>query len=258
MLNHQKAAFSILTSIFSPESLAHDESINKIVEWYIRFDLYASFISGSESGVGKEWFEAQHRFYARQVRESPNDLGYKYDERNACARVLARDVSVLFHRRGKAAISEADFNIEASALSRRFASWYRDLSPAILDPAKMIKDLPRALSPILIDKANPGSELVVYGDDLWPTNHMLVHFWSIELMFNHHLALLQRRAPPADIATLALKICQMFEAVELRDPEPGAVLGVQAASGMASVHLRKEPQLTMWFRRKQVLIETSG
>lgn len=257
LMSHQKAAYSILSTIYTPQSMIQDDVANKILEWYIRFDLFVGFISGTDGHLGKEWYEAQHRYYQKQVRDNPNDLGYKWDERNACERTMAKDVSKLFHSRSRATIEEREFNDEANALNRRFVSLYRDIPPAILDSSKVLKDLPGSLS-LVVDSEHEWGEVTIYGDDLWPTNHMFVHFWTLELMFNQQLAMLQRKPPPPDIAVLAFKICQMFEAVELRDPVPGAVLGVHAASGMASVFLRKEPQLTMWCRRKQALIESKG
>jgi len=237
-----------------------DDVANKILEWYIRFDLFVGFIAGTGATMGKEWFDAQYRYYSRQARDNPADLGYKWDERNASERLLAKDVALLFAKKTKGLIDDAEFTIGASDLSRRFAAWYREMPPALLDPSKVFKDLSRDKSPVFA-KTNADMEaeaVVVYGDDLWHSNHMLAHFWGVELMFNHQLAMMQHRPAPPDVATMALKLCQMFEAVESHDPTPGALLGLHATLAMASIFLSRVPELTMWFRRKQVIVEAAG
>lgn len=253
--SHQKAAYAILTSLYDANTLTQNDTGNRLLEWFIRFDLLTAFISGSVQSLGREWHEATHRFFLNQTKEYPNDLGYKYDERGAMQRLLSQDMSSLFTKAGK--IPPAEFQQEASLISRNITAWYRTLSPAILDHSKVLPEFPAELSPVLRTEDDADS-IKVYGDELWPTNHMMVHFWALELMFNHHLATLQGQSTPPDVANLALKICQMFEAVQRRDPTPGALLGVQAASGMAVPFLDKTPNMIMWGRRKQVAIERSG
>lgn len=253
--NHSKAAFAIMTSLYDAQTLTQNDTGNRLLEWYIRFDLLTSFISGSLPSLDREWLEATHRYFMHQSKEFPHDLGHKYDERAAMHRLIAQDVSGLFRRAGK--VPPTDFQREASVISRNIAAWYRDLSPAMLDPSKVIADFPAELSHELRTDDDADS-VTVYGDELWPTNHMMVHFWGLELMFNHHLALIQGESTPPDVTIIALKICQMFEAVQKRDPTPGAMLGVQAASGMAVPFLRKDPEVIMWGRMKQAMIERAG
>lgn len=253
--SHQKAAYQILTSLYDANTLTANDTGNRLLEWFIRFDLVTAFISGSQQSLGREWHEATHRFFTNQMREYPNDLGYKYDERGAMQRLLSQDMSSFFTQASK--LSPVEFAQEANLISRNIAAWYRGLSPAILDPSKLLPEYPAELSPVL-RTADDADSIKVYGDELWPTNHMYVHFWALELMFNHHLATLQGQATPPDVASMALKICQMFEAVQRRDPTPGALLGVQAASGMAVPFLDKEPNMIMWGRQKQVYVERSG
>lgn len=253
--NHQKAAFAILTSLYDAHTLTQNDTGNRLLEWFIRFDLITAFISGSLPSLNREWHEATHHYFVNQVKDSPNDLGYKYDERGAMHRLLAQDVSNLFRKVGK--VPPSDFQREANLISRRFTTWYRDLPPALLDPSKVIHDFPADFAPVLRTDDDADS-ITVYGDELWPTNHMLVHFWGLELMFNHHLAVLQGEPTPPDITNIALKICQMFEAVQRRDATPGAMLGVQAASGMAVPFLKKDDATIMWGRAKQAMIERAG
>jgi len=235
--------------------LTQNDTGNRLLEWFIRFDLITAFISGSPSNLSRDWHEATHRYFLQQSKEFPHDLAHKYDERGAAQRVLAQDVASLFQKAGK--VPPTEFRRDAMLVSRGIATWYRDLPPAVLDPYKVLTDYPHDLSPCL--RTNDGAEsIVVYGEDLWPTNHMMVHFWSLELMFNHHLAMIQGEPTPPDVTNIALKICQMFEAIQQRDPTPGALLGVQAASGMSVPFLKKDPEMIMWGRSKQALIERSG
>jgi len=244
-----------LVSLYNADTLTQNDTGNRLLEWFIRFDLLSAFISGSPAGLSREWHEATHRYFLNQCKESPHDLAYKYDERGAAQRILALDVSSLFRKAGK--VSPQEFQRDANLVSRSIATWYRDLPPSILDPYKVLGNYPADLS-LALRTDDDADSIIVYGEDLWPTNHMMVHFWSLELMFNHHLAMIQGEPTPPDVISIALKICQMFEAVQQRDPTPGSLLGVQAASGMAVPFLKKEPEVIMWGRAKQALIERSG
>lgn len=237
--------------------MLQDDIPNKILEWYIRFDLFVGFITGTGASLDKVWFKAQHQYYVRQVKEYPNDMGYKWDERNASARLLAKDVSLFFADLAKGQIDQAKIGLATSDLSRRFAVWYREVPSALTDPSKIFKDV-SANSVMYQESLANSAVTAIYGDELWPTNHMMVHLWSCELMFNHRLALMQQQQTPPDVASLALYICQIFEAVEKADPTPASVLGVHAATSMCSVFLSKKPNLTMWFRKKQVAVESQG
>jgi len=244
-----------LTSLYDANTLTQNDTGNRLLEWFMRFDLLTAFISGSPAALSREWHEATHRYFLNQSKDFPHDLAHKYDERGAAQRILAQDVASLFRKAGK--VSPVEFQRDANLVSQSIASWYRDLPPTILDSYKVLGEYPHDLSPVLRTDDDADS-IIVYGEDLWPTNHMMVHFWSLELMFNHHLAIIQGEPSPPIVTNIALKICQMFEAVQQRDLTPGALLGVQAASGMASPFLKKDPELIMWGRGKQALIERSG
>lgn len=175
-----------MISLYDADTLTQNDTGNRLLEWFIRFDLITSFIAGSPASLSRDWYEATHRYFLTQSKESPHDLAHKYDERGAAQRILAQDVSSLLRKAGK--VPPQEFQRDANLISRSIAAWYRDLSPSLLDPYKVLSDYPRDLSPVLRTDDDADS-IIVYGEDLWPTNHMMVHFWSLELMFNHHSTL---------------------------------------------------------------------
>ncbi len=243
--------------MFTPQTIVQDRMLNKILEWYIRFDLFAGFIAGRETVLSREWFETQHHYYVQQVHEHPEDLEVKFEERHCCARLLATDVAILFGKKGKSAIGEDEFNAEAEKYGSRFFTWYQDTDTMFYDPASIIRDLPEP-SFASVDGDDLLQDIDMYGGDLWTTNFLTLHFLPLELMFKQQLALMQNKTPPRDLVTTPLKIAYIFEAIERLHRTPGSIVSAQGALAIASIYLPKDEQHTMWCRRKLAMIESMG
>src|SRR6186713_2524290 len=98
LMGHQKAAYEILTRLYTPHSIMQTELLRKVLLWYTRFDLFVGFQSGGESVLGRDWYVAAHDYYAQKAREDPDNLTLKYEERFSYSRLVAKDSSDLFAR----------------------------------------------------------------------------------------------------------------------------------------------------------------
>lgn len=258
-MGHQKAAYEILTELFTPQTIMQSETHRKIITWYIRFDLFAGYLSGYETVLGREWFSACTDFYTRQARDRPNDLGCILEENSAKGRLLATDISILFARKGKGAVSDADFAVETNNIRQRILEMAHVVDTTFADRKRTIKMFPNAPTEpydSIVDSTDPD---FLYADELYTWNFTQIDFWSIQLMFESQMCVAQRQPPSPDVINIAYRQCKMFEALQFSstDPKP-AILGAQASLGMASLYLPRDQRHTMWTRRKYALIESCG
>ena len=259
LLGHQRAAYQILTDLFTPQTITQDETRRKIIAWYIRFDLFAGIMAGGATSLDREWFASCHEFYRRQARDRPEDLGARFEEYFATSRLLATDVTLLLATKSKHEASDEQFASQSRELIGQYERFRHMLETTFSTASNYIKSFPRAPSPNDVDITDFRDPNFLYGGELFTMNYILIDFWSIELMFKHQLATAQQQQPPAELIELALNQCKMFEAIEYCDQgSPGALLACQASLGIASLFLPKTKRYIDWCRRKFTLIEQMG
>lgn len=259
LLGHQRAAHKILTDLYTPQTIMHDEIRRKIIAWYIRFDLFAGMMSGGETTISREWFAESKEFYSRQARDRPDDLDMKFEEFFATSRLIATDVALLFAAKTKNSISDEQFASKTRDLLSYCAAFNRTLDTAFADKRTFVKNLPTAPPPSADDITDYRDPNFLYGGPYFTLNFVLMDFWSLELMFKYQLAMAQRQQPSIELAQMALKKCKGFEAIQYCDQgPPGAILGCQASLGIACLFLPKDQKHTNWCRRKIAMIEQKG
>ena len=259
LLGHQRAAFQILTDLFTPQTVTQDETRRRIISWYIRFDLFAGHMSGGELNLSRDWFAACQEHYHRQARDRPDDIGARLEDFFSTSRLLSADMALLFAGKKSETITDQDFAERAGDLIGQCAKFKETIETAFADPSNYVKSFtnpPSLGDDSITDYEDPNS---LFAGDLFSMNYVLIDFWAMDLMFKHQLTMAQQQPPSAEMAQLAIKQCKMFEAVEHGDQgEAAAILGCQASLGMASLFLPKDQKHTNWCRRKFALIEQHG
>jgi hypothetical protein len=90
-------------------------------------------------------------------------------------------------------------------------------------------------------------------------NFIVLDWYALQMMHKYQTALVQQTQPSQDLVFLAIKACQIFEALELwPESDSGSVIAAQSALGIASLFLPKDDKHTMWCRRKLAKIESMG
>lgn len=236
-----------------------DETRRKIITWYLRFDLMLGMMSGAETVLGREWFEASADFYKRQAKDKPNDLGAQFEEYFAVCRLLATDVTILFNGKSKNMISDGQFESGVDKLSNDFEEFGRRLENAFSDSSCYAKTFPNAPSPSEEDLFGFRDPNFLYSGELTTMNFVLTDFWAIHLMFRLQLCLAKGQPPSADLAEVAMKKCKMFEAIQYGgDGGLTAILGCQASLGIVCLFLPREQKYTRWCQNKLACIEQLG
>lgn len=259
LLGHQKAAYEIVTELFTPHTIMQSETHRKIISWYIRFDIFAGLMAGHATVLGREWFVASKDFYARQARDRPHDLGALYEEKFAISRLNATDIALLFGRKAKGTLRDDEFARELRIMSNRLAQTDHELTTAFADRRQYVTEFPNAPDTDPDDVVEATDPAFVLAGELFGWNFILIDFWSIYLMFKSQVAQVDRTQDPREIVALAFKICKMFQALQYASStETGVVLGTQASLGIAAICLPRDQRHIMWCRRKYAMIEAQG
>jgi hypothetical protein len=258
-MSHQKAAYLLITELYTPQTMMKNDSLRKTLQWYIRYDTFVGILSGTGTQLGREWFEIQSSFYIQQAKEFPHDLTPKYEERFAWIRLTGYDVGQLVRSKARGAITEQDFFSQIDLFHQKVLSFRATLDPALTDPSKLVRDISGGRKPDQDGIVDPYEPDLLYGGDLFDTNILFMDFYGFELIFNSQLHAVQGRSDPIWSRNCALKMCQLFEAIQLYDRSPpGSILGMQAGLGLAVLFLRQEESEIMWARRKIATIEALG
>ncbi|KAI9718684.1 MAG: hypothetical protein M1828_006619 [Chrysothrix sp. TS-e1954] len=233
LLGHQKAAYRILTSIYTPEAIAQDKVHNVVLEWYLRFDLTAGFLAGKETTLDEPWFVAQHQGAVARKDRDPEDIRAKIA--------------------GIGQIDQETVHQELNRIRMRFTTWYKDVDSSLFDAEKM------AALPVM-SKGKEGAEgISPFHNDIWASRFMLLKFWGTELLLNAQVAQIEGDKSASENASrLASRIFQMFEAIQHEDQTPGACIGAQNAFNLACVFLGNDPVRVASCRRKLARIEGLG
>jgi hypothetical protein len=258
-MSHQKAAYQLITQLYTPETMMKNDSLRKTLHWYIRFDTFVGIMSGTGTQLPREWFQSQHTFFSQQCQEFQNDLTAKYEERFSWIRLTGYDMSQLVRNRARGNITEDDFFKQIQLFHQRVLGFRSALHPALKDPSKLMPDISGGRNRDPEDIVDPYEPNLLFGGDIFDTNILLLDFLGFELIFNNQLAALEGKPDPIGARKTAMKICQIFEAIQqyLGSP-PGIVLGMQAGLALAVLFLPMEEKEIMWSRRKIACIEALG
>ncbi|KAF2264017.1 hypothetical protein CC78DRAFT_580757 [Lojkania enalia] len=257
LMSHQKAAYEILTRLYTPQTITKNELLRKVLLWYVRFDLFVGFQSGGEAVLGRAWYVTIHEWYKQQAEEHPEDINLKYEEHFAYSRMVAKASSDLFAKKAKGLLTDEQFMTQLPIVAEQLGSLEKRIDPVLLDPSGYVTDLTGRPDPD--DIVNPYAPNVIFGGDQWTTNYLFLDFWGIIFMFNIQMSLFLGKPPEPEMTRKAYRAAQIFEAVCLYPKAPpGAIIEAQASMAIASLFLPKDPKTVQWCRRSFAKVESAG
>lgn len=257
LMGHQKAAFEMLTRLYTPQSITESDFLLKVILWYIRFDLFVGFQSGGESVLGREWYEAVHECYVQKVRENPDDIDMQYEERFAYSRLVAKDSNDLFARTAKGLISPQEFMAQLPALTEKVGALQKTFGPSLVDPSYKVERVPGKAHPD--DIVDPHEPNIIWGGALWTSNYLMLDTWGIVFMFNISSSIALRQPLDPEVTKSAYNAIQVFEAMcAYPDAPPGTQLEAQVCFAIATLFLPKDAKTVQWCRRMFAKIESAG
>jgi hypothetical protein len=257
-MSHQKAALSLINELYTPQSINANESLRKIFHWYIRFDTFVGILSGSGLQISRDWLEAQHEFYIKQCIQEPDDVYWKYEEKLAWIRLTGQTLSDLGKRRAQNTISEEELRHSFVVFEKDVSALMDDLHPSLIDRSKLVKDFPARPHEFdsIVDPYEPN---LLFGDDIFDTNMLIHDLYGYQLLFKNQIGTVQGIFDAVEMRTLALKMCQLYEALKLYPGSPAGIeLGMQAGHALSVLFLRQNDKEIMWARKALAEIEAQG
>ena len=259
LLGHQKAAYEIINEIYQPHNVMDLPLSRTLMDWYMRFDVFAGLLGGFQTVLSREWFTTGLEFYAQRSIDEPDVLDWKIHAHQWRYRLLAMDMSLLFARMGKGEISPKQFEIENTTLSRRFAEWNTHMDPALRDPRYLVHDFSNVPTPSDKDVVDPWQPGYFYDGPLYAMNIATLDWLSITTMHKYQTAQITQTAPGPELLEQALRSCQLYEAIEFWPQSPkGTILSIQPSLGISLLFLPRDDKHAMWGRRKFASIEANG
>jgi hypothetical protein len=237
-----------------------ESGMNRVIlNWYMRFDAFASLMSGFEMVLDRKWMSYAQDFLQQQTLREPANLIWKLELAFAQIRLIAMDMSSMFAKNRKGQMTGDQFTTENEALRQRLLSFKCNMDPALEDTQYLVTDFPNAVPIGPDDIVNPYAPGVMYSGPLWPLNLGMVDWSSLKVMQLYQTSLITKTPPTVELLQAAYTSCQIVEAVELwPGSPPGSLVALQASLGVATLCLPRDPKHAMWCRRKLAKIEANG
>jgi len=258
-MNHQRAAYEVLTQLYTPETIMKTETQRKVLAWYIRFDLYVSLQSGGEALLEREWYVAMRDCYEGLLQQNPDDLHLKYEMRFCISRLIASDSSAVFARKARGSLSDEEFMAQVTDIGQRLSTLEKNIDPALVDPSQYITDFTGAPPRDPDDIVDPYAPNTIWKEPLWTSNYMYFDMWGIEFMYQVQMSLSMRRPFDPAMTEKAYRVAQMFEAIISWPQAPaGAIVEAHSALAIATLFLPKDHKTIQWCRRIFAKVEAAG
>ncbi|RYP10279.1 hypothetical protein DL764_000771 [Monosporascus ibericus] len=238
LMGHQKAAFKLLTQLFTPQTATQSSTSCTLLNWYVRFDVSVGMMAGFETTLPREWFSATVKF--------------------SVLRLISMDMSLLYAKGRRREISGEEFSAEYRRFTSRLYEWRNNLDPAITDSSYLVTDFGQK-QPLKDDIVNPYQPGYLYDFPLFRTTTLIAEWNSVILMHNSQETMATQREPSNQLNDCAMEICKIFETVEKWPAAPkGVLMHLQPCLAIAALFLPRDSRHHMWVRRKYALIEKLG
>lgn len=257
-MSHQKAAYSLLTELYTPQTMMQHPTLRNILKWYLHFDFYVAMLSGNPSIIGRDWLVYQQKYYEQEVNKDPDNIVGLYEEVQARTRLTSNDVFGLLSMHSKGLVTDTEFEAQAAILAQRIEHLETKLPPQLKDSNKLVTDFtgaPPRHQEDIVDPYEPG---VIWGGDLFPTNQYMMGVVGLKSLFETRLAAF-KGIPPKDPAAAGWKVAKVVDAIKhWPGSPPGALISFRSILGLASFLLPPQEKEKLWLKKMLAAIEVQG
>ncbi|EGR51656.1 uncharacterized protein TRIREDRAFT_56141 [Trichoderma reesei QM6a] len=259
LMGHQKAAYEVLTQIYTPLTVMETSIGRMCFSWYARFDNIVALMGRIPTEIPRVWFTSMITYYQNQIACNPEDLRWRIEDRSARLRLISWDMSILYARGSAKQISKSDYANQHSYLTAQLEEWKATWDPALCDEQFLVTDFNWRLplnSDDIVDPYRPG---LLYDHPLFNNTVITMEWHSILIMHKTQSPELSKEELFTEVSSHAFAVCELFECLEFwPDLPPGALIAVQPCLAIAALFLPHDPSHNMWLRRKFALLETQG
>lgn len=262
-MGHQKAAFEILTQLFTPQSIVQTSVGRTILVWYLRFDLYVASMGTFEPSLPRHWIETLLEQCQAQLYADPRSLEWIYERAENQLRLMTRDMCSLIARRKSGEFAEDTFQTEHKKMTIRLREWRDTLHPALTNPARLapsINSMTKTSQRKLFNSIL--GPVPIYEAPLSFTTALICEWHSVTLV---HLCQVTgdsgagASAVLGDISRNAGAVCQIIDAAKNWPNRPhGLLTMLHPALGMAGLFLPRTVAIHKWLREQFAWLESCG
>lgn len=287
LASHHRAAYGILISKYTPETIMKTDRGRKMFDWYVRLDVISGLMAIRDVALDRSWLDYALKWHEERSNSDEGDkLNNKLEFFSKCIEVIGHNVAHTFASANEL-VEQGQFPIqavlsEASRLTNQLDE-LRRLIQQLNDPALSGVD---AETPHNQDDAfDPNIPL--FRGALWPLNIIWLDWYGMLILLKNQILLAMQKAQqiqtpaqpesggnedpevqgpiiPPELMQHATVQCQIYNAIDSSPSAPaGTTLLCYAALGLSSVFLPRAPpasnsKYTMWARRKLANIENQG
>ncbi|KAK3906293.1 hypothetical protein C8A05DRAFT_11950 [Staphylotrichum tortipilum] len=266
LMGHQKAAFEILTQLFTPQTAMQTPIGRVAVAWYSRFDVFIGIMGSFRPSLGREWFAAPAKYYEARAAAEPHRTAWKVEACAARLRLASMDMAVLYAMGAKREVGEEQYAAEHRRLAAAWDEWKAGWDPALTDPAFLVTEFAGGAAAargagadsdsMIVDPFAPGA---LFRPPLFASTVMTCEYHSIAIMHGSQSAGRLTDEERARLTAHAYAILQICESVELWPQSPASSLVIlQSCLAIAALFVPRDARHHMWIRRKFALLETMG
>ena len=123
----------MLIELYDTHSILECEVRRKLLDWYLRFDLTGSIMSGNETTASRDWFSAISNYFSLLVSRWPHSIDYKIEHTIWEHRCNCVDMNILFAKYSKALITQDEFRTSCSRYASMIETWHKNLDAEFFD-----------------------------------------------------------------------------------------------------------------------------
>lgn len=261
LMGHQKAAYELLTELFTPQSAVQSPLGRLVVHWYSRFDVFVAIRGSFPTMLPTQWFTEYRDYCQAQAALADKTTEYHWHTEAELAnfRHMSRDISTLVARGSRGQLTPEEFATDHSQLVKRMENWRSSWHPVVADPDYLVTDFtygPPANQDDIVDPYTPG---VLYSQPKFATTMMSMLYLSCILMLKCQSPTKERQQLYRELAGHSYEVCQVFELIARWPGSPkGSIIATDPVISMAALFLPLDTKHTTWFRRKLAMCEMAG
>jgi hypothetical protein len=259
LMGHQRAAFEVLTNLFTPQTAMQTPVGRAALMWYERFDVFIGIMGSFGTSLSQEWFSAPVEYYESRAAADPNNVGWKIETCSARLRLASMEMALLYAKGAKKEITEEEYIAEHRRITVFWEGWRNTWDPALSDAAYLVNDLPGSETPNPDNIVDPYAPGILFRPPLFASTLLKCEYHSVALMHGSQNARELTEEDRARLMEHAYAILQVGETVELwPQSPPGSLVILHSCLAIAALFVRRDPKHHMWMRRKFALLETLG
>ncbi|KAM3512024.1 hypothetical protein MY11210_004350 [Beauveria gryllotalpidicola] len=261
LMGHQRAALELLTKLFTPQTILKTRIGQICLTWYSRFDAGMSFLRLTRSKLSRDWLSDAAAYYREKIKQEPNEIRWRAEERLIRLHIIRYDMSVLFSDAADGEMLESRFSEEHEQIAIQLKCWRDTWDSSLTTPDYAVRDYswrPAPDADDIVDSCEPG---VLFHPPLLSSTIILVEWHSLIILHKSLAKTIPREKEKlmADLLLHSYAVCQLFEALGYWPATPkGVVSGLGVFLALVSFFLPRDTRHRVWLWRKFALLETMG